>query len=259
MATTVTIYNNKGGSGKTMFAVNLAACLAVQGYRTLVIDSDDQCNATAYMNGLSLSPTIAEVYNLSERQLPVYESEYHKNLFLTPASGGLDLMDRQMFCRGEGEYLTLRRAMTNVVGDFDFIFIDTPPTSRSVLGYNALLASDFVLTPVDVDGLGGLFGLPKVLEFINEVISLHNNNLRWLGMVLNKCQNNWSTNEVINQAKEFLSQDNLEKSIFKTQVKYMNRLGNSSINKNPIIFSEPNGIGAANFTQLTKEFLKRIK
>jgi chromosome partitioning protein len=259
MSKVITVYNNKGGSGKTLITVNMAASLAVLGNRVLVIDSDSQCNATSYLNLLEAQETIEGVYNLSSPALPVVRTSFHENLFITPGYDGLDVLSSYMFCRGEETYLTLKRYLEPAKDQFDFVIIDTPPLSRSAIGYNALIASDYVLVPVDGDGIGGAQGLRVVQGFISEVLSLKNPKLQNLGIVLNKCTDSWTTREITYQIKEQLRVEDMSSLLFKTRIPTLGRYGKSSINRKPIVFLEPNGIGAKYFNTLAKEVIKKTK
>jgi cellulose biosynthesis protein BcsQ len=80
-----------------------------------------------------------------------------------------------------------------------------------------------------------------------------------MGLILNKVKDDWTSEQVKTQAKGYLKSESLEKTIFKTQIKYMDRFGSSSVNRKPIVFIENHGIGRQNFMELAKEFLKRAK
>ena len=163
------VANQKGGVGKTTTAINLSACLAGLGYRTLLIDLDPQGNASTGL-GLdvrTLSTSIYEVLIRDEVAIDdAIEPTGTKNLFVVPAS--LDLAGAEIelvsaFAR-EGR---LKRKIEPVRQDFDFILIDCPP-SLGLLTVNALTAADEVLVPIQCEyyALEGLGQLIRNVELV---------------------------------------------------------------------------------------------
>jgi chromosome partitioning protein len=160
------VANQKGGVGKTTTAVNLGASLAELGYRTLVIDLDPQANATT---GLGLDPRSIEtsMYDVILRELPLedcIEPTVVKNLFVAPSSldlAGAEIELVPVFSRER----RLGNAVATVRDEYDFIFIDCPP-SLGLLTLNALVAADAVLIPLHCEyfALEGLADLMTTLR-----------------------------------------------------------------------------------------------
>jgi chromosome partitioning protein len=155
------IANQKGGVGKTTTAVNLGACLAELGFRTLVVDLDPQGNAST---GLGINPRALEVsmYDVLLGETPMedcIEGSSVRNLFVAPAS--LDLAGAEIeLVPAFSRELRLRNAIDSVKADYDYVLIDCPP-SLGLLTINAFAAATEVLVPIQceyyaLEGLGQL-------------------------------------------------------------------------------------------------------
>jgi chromosome partitioning protein len=155
------VANQKGGVGKTTTAVNLGAALAEMDYRVLVVDLDPQGNATTGLgiNGRNLD---ASVYDVILHDVPiedVIEPTTIRNLFGVPAT--IDLAGAEIeLVPAFSRELRLRRALEPVGADFDFIFIDCPP-SLGLITVNGLAAASEVVVPIQceyyaLEGLGQL-------------------------------------------------------------------------------------------------------
>ncbi len=157
----IAVANQKGGVGKTTTAVNLGACLADLGYRTLVIDLDPQGNAST---GLGINPRALEssMYDVLLNDVPLedcIEGSAVRNLFVAPAS--LDLAGAEIeLVPAFSRELRLKKAIGEVSDDYDYVLIDCPP-SLGLLTVNAMAAAAEVLVPIQceyyaLEGLGQL-------------------------------------------------------------------------------------------------------
>lgn len=165
----VAIANQKGGVGKTTTAVNLAAALADLGSRVLLIDLDPQGNATTGVgiDPRSLDGSIYDVLMGTSSLEDCIDSTSVRRLFVAPASlslAGAEIELVSMFTRE----LKLRQALDGLIDDFDFVFIDCPP-SLGLLTVNALAAATEVLIPIQceyyaLEGLGQLLGNVKLVQ-----------------------------------------------------------------------------------------------
>ncbi len=169
-ARVIAVANQKGGVGKTTTAVNLGASLAEMGRRTLVIDLDPQANATT---GLGLDPRSIDtsMYDVLLRDVPLedcIEPTAVKNLFVAPSS--LDLAGAEIeLVPAFSRERRVANAVSRVVDDYDFIFIDCPP-SLGLLTVNALTAASEVLVPIQCEyyALEGLGQLLRNVELVKK-------------------------------------------------------------------------------------------
>ena len=170
-----TIANQKGGVGKTTTAVNIAAALALQGLRTLVIDLDPQGNASTAL-GIDHRPGTPSSYEVLIGEIPVQQalqrSPHSERLFCVPATidlAGAEIELVSMVAR-EGR---LRSALAGLQHhDFDYVFIDCPP-SLGLLTINALVAAPEVLIPIQCEYYA-LEGVGQLLRNI-EMVKAHLN------------------------------------------------------------------------------------
>jgi chromosome partitioning protein len=155
------VANQKGGVGKTTTAVNLGACLADLGYRTLVVDLDPQGNASTGL-GINIRDLQASMYEVIMQDVPIedaVEATSVRNLFVAPAS--LDLAGAEIeLVPAFSRELKLKHALDEVRDDYDFVLIDCPP-SLGLLTVNGLAAASEVLVPIQceyyaLEGLGQL-------------------------------------------------------------------------------------------------------
>lgn len=190
------IFNQKGGVGKTSITCNLAAAFAKAGRKVLVVDLDSQSNSTQYLLGplaKEVTSTIADFFESTlsfklfgdSLKQALYKTSF-ENLWLIPAERGLSELQQKL----EGRYkiFKLRDAIDDLVKDlgFDDVFFDTPP-ALNFYSMSALMASDRVLIPFDCDAFSGE-ALLQVMEVIEEVASDHQPDLYAEGVIINQFQ-----------------------------------------------------------------------
>jgi len=180
---TIAIANQKGGVGKTTTAVNLGACLAELGYRTLVVDLDPQGNATTGL-GINIRDLQASMYDVILNDLPIedcIEATAVRNLFCAPAA--LDLAGAEIeLVPAFSREMRLRRALDSVRDDYDYVLIDCPP-SLGLLTVNGLAAASEVLVPIQCEYYA-LEGLGQLLRNVQLVQRNLNPRLELSAMVL---------------------------------------------------------------------------
>ena len=162
------IANQKGGVGKTTTTVNLGAALAELGYRVLVVDLDPQGNATTGL-GIDARNFENSMYDVIMHETPMedcIEPTSVRNLFVAPATIDLAGVEIELVPAFSRE-LRLKKAVSNVLDDFDFVLIDCPP-SLGLLTVNALAAATEVAVPIQCEYYA-LEGLGQLLNNIQRV------------------------------------------------------------------------------------------
>jgi chromosome partitioning protein len=178
----IAVLNQKGGVGKTTTTVNLAAALAAEGKKTLVLDLDPQAHATLHL-GLLPGRSGPSLYEVLTQGMPLAEirREVAPNLWI--GGGHIDLAAADFELSGTvGREVILRDALEAEAGDYDYILMDCPP-SLGVLTLNALCAAREVIIPLQAHFLA-LHGLSKLLETISLVSKRINRDLKVAGVVL---------------------------------------------------------------------------
>ena len=244
----IAVANQKGGVGKTTTTVNLSAALADLGYRTLVIDLDPQGNATT---GLGLDPWAAEIsmYDVLLRDAALedcIEATSVRNLFVAPSK--LDLAGAEVeLVPAFSREMRLRRAIEPIQDDYQFIFLDCPP-SLGLLTVNALAAASEVLVPVQceyyaLEGLGQLLrNVDLVKKSLNPVLEVST-----LVLVMYDARTNLST-QVVDEVRAHFG-DKVCRSLIPRNV----RLAEASSFRQPITVFDPMSRGAIAYRTLAKE------
>lgn len=190
------VFNQKGGVGKTSVTCNLAASFASLGRKVLVVDLDAQANASQYLLGQNLqktSKTISDFFAstlsfklFKETLREAVQKTLHPNLWIIPAERSLAELQPKL----EGRYkiLKLKEAIDSLIEDmgFDDVFFDNPP-ALNFYSISALIASDRVIIPYDCDSFS-YEAILRVMEIINEVSQDHQPTLKAEGIVINQFQ-----------------------------------------------------------------------
>jgi chromosome partitioning protein len=242
------IANQKGGVGKTTTAINLGACLADLGFRTLVVDLDPQGNAST---GLGVNPRGLEhsMYHVIIHDVPLedcIEPTSVKNLFVAPAS--LDLAGAEIeLVPAFSRELKLRRALSAVLSDFDYVLIDCPP-SLGLLTVNGLAASTEVVVPIQCEYYA-LEGLGQLLRNVDLVKRSLNPDLEvsTIILVMYDARTNLA-NQVATEVRSHFGS-----RVCRTAVPRTVRLSEAPSFGQPITTFDPSSRGAIAYRELAKE------
>ena len=254
MGKIIAIANQKGGVGKTTTAINLAASLAEQGSKVLLIDADPQANATS---GLGIDPREAPVsiYECLVDDYPVQGSEQKTCVEgLSLVSSRIDLVgaELELINKPEREKV-LRRALLPVKDDYDIILIDCSPSLGSTT-VNALTAADAVLIPVQAEYFA-LDGITQLLNTIRIIKSRLNPELEIEGFLVTMYD---ARLRLANQIYEELK-THFGDMVFSTVIPRNIRLSEAPSHGLPVTLYDPECRGAIAHRQLAKELMRRCR
>ena len=252
MSKIICIANQKGGVGKTTTAVNLAACLAEQGKRTLLVDMDPQGNASSGLGVKKKKKTVYEAI-LGECTLDsAIEKTRQKKLSVAPSDIRLAGAELELANMERREY-RLRAAMEAVRKDYDFMLIDCPP-SLGMLTVNALTAAQSILIPIQCEYYA-LEGVTALMNTVQRVKRSLNPGLEIEGVLLTMLdgRTNLGLQVVAEVKKHFKHQ------VFQTTVPRNVRLGEAPSHGLPIHLYDARSTGAEAYMSLAKEVIKKNK
>ena len=251
MSRVVAIANQKGGVGKTTTAINLGAALAAFDRRIVLVDFDPQANATSGL-GFSGQNNGANAYDvlLGADPREALQPTTFPNLWLIPS--GRDLVGAEIELVGhEARERQLRNALDRIRGDFDYVFVDCPP-SLSLLTVNALTAADSVLVPLQTEYFA-LEGVRSLMESVERVRQSFNPGLEIEGILLTMYDDR------TNLARQVL--DDIRKHfgdlVYDTVIPRNVRLGEAPSFGKPVLAYDIKSRGAEAYLALGRELLKR--
>ncbi len=251
MAKIIAIANQKGGVGKTTTTVNLSACVAQAGKRVLCVDIDPQGNSTS---GLGLDKDAPEysVYDVLINGVRVAEAAVHTQV------EGLDILpSRKELSGAEVELVSalaremvLKNALAPVRAQYDYIFIDCPP-SLGLLTINALTAADTLLAPIQCEYYA-LEGLSDLMNTVKLVKGRLNPKLQVEGVVLTMfdARTNLSA-QVVTEVKKFF-----KNKVYNTIIPRSVRLGEAPSFGLPITLYDEKCAGARAYVELAQELIR---
>ena len=244
------VANQKGGVGKTTTTISLGAALAEQGKRVLVVDMDPQGNATTGL-GIDGRQFERSVYDILLNDVPIVdivEPTGFNNLFVAPATLDLAGVEQELTSIISRE-LRLKRAITSVNGDFDYIFVDCPP-SLGLLTINAFAAATEIMVPVQTEfyALEGLTQLQRIVDLVQKNL---NPTLRISRVILTMYDSrNTLSIDVAREVKR-----HFEVELCRTVIPRTVRLAEAPSFGQPITVFDPSSKGAKAYRALAEEII----
>ena len=252
MAKIIAVTNQKGGVGKTTTTVNLSSCLAYMGKKTLLVDCDPQGNSTSGL-GLEKSDYMLSVYDClvdSEKTKDAVVKTKYLNLSVIPSSTDLSAAEIELAYEEKREFF-LKKAISLVKEDFDFIIIDSPP-SLGMITINILTAADSVLIPIQCEYYA-LEGVSQLITTIKSIKKKLNPKIDIEGILgtMYDGRTNLSI-QVLEEVKHFFPD-----KIYKTIIPRNIRLSEAPSFGEPIIKYDRTSKGADAYIALAKEVISK--
>lgn len=252
MAKIISFANQKGGVGKTTSAINIAAGIGLKGKKTLLLDCDPQGNASSGV-GIRRNRIGATTYDIligrARAEDAIIKTEY-KNLSVLPSSMPLAAAELEL-ADLEDRAFRLKNALESVKNDYDYIFIDCPP-SLGMLTVNALTASDGVIVPMQCEYFS-LEGLTQILSTVKQVKRLYNPDLSLTGILITMHNGRLNLSvQVLDELKKHYAD-----KLFSTPVSRNVRLSEAPSFGMPIQYYDKYSKGSSAYDDIAAELLER--
>ncbi len=250
MAKIIAIANQKGGVGKTSTAINLSASIAASEKKTLLIDIDPQANSTSGLGIKSKDNSIYQVLIGIEEASASIVNTYMPFLDLLPSDINLVGAEIEIVSLENRETL-LKSSIIPLVNNYDFVFIDCPP-SLGLLTLNALTAADSVIVPVQCEYFA-LEGLGQLLNTINIVKKYFNPNLTIEGVLLTMFDKRLRlSQQVVDEVKKYFGE-----KVFNTIIHRNVRISEAPSYSKPVILYDAISTGARDYMALADEIINK--
>lgn len=249
MSLVITVFNQKGGVGKSTTVINLSSALALRGKRTLIIDMDPQGNSTSGLGVYEFKNMIYD-FLIDEKVDSIYKTGFSK-LDIIPSNGEFAGVEIEL-ARCEDWQFKLKKMLDKVKDNYDYVIIDSPP-SLGILSMMSLVASDKILIPVQCEYYA-LEGVSQLMDTITLVKDNFNPNLNILGIVMSMYDGRTNlSNQVVEEVEKFFKD-----KVFKTYIPRNVRLAEAPSFGMNIFDYDSKSKGAKAYIDLAKEVIGEV-
>ena len=247
---TISIICQKGGVGKTTAVVNLSTIFSKKGYKTLIIDLDPQGNVSTYLNFDKNTKNVTSSIDLLSGVTEIFTGELSENLSIIPSNKEIARYNDEKIIGGAKISKLKKYGLFN---EFDFVFIDTPPTMSSLV-QEGIAASDYYLIPTKPEFLA-IEGVAQAMSFAKTTLkNIPNVNAIFLGVLLNQIETRRASYEEFLSELEYLLGDRL----FKTKISHLTEIADSPFYGKTVIDFNKESKARIQFNKLAEEIIERV-
>lgn len=260
----ISVINNKGGTAKTTTVINTGDALSRLGKSVLIIDMDNQCNATDILRDGMEKPFVKSLYNVIDPRSDNEDADIasciyptvNKELHFIPNIPDSAILGPRIVIGGEPALFLLRKRVRNyALNNFDFTFIDCPP-NVDVFVISALIASDLVIVPTMAGSKFSLNGLVKTKAFIDDIGDRYNADLKFLKLLITMVDSRTSICKTIVNA---IRKTFLENEVFSQTIPMNTDFQKAEVFNQSIFDYRIGAPGAGAYMNVAEEIINTIK